>query len=380
MIYLDNAATTKLKEKALEKMVPYLTEEYGNPSALYLHGGHARHALEDARDVIAGLIGAERDEIVFTSGGSESDSLAVIGYARANRHKGHHIVTSSIEHHAVLNACKALEKEGFEVTYVDPSADGIVSVNDIEKALRSDTILVSLMTANNEVGTLQPVNETGMLCRSRGIAFHTDAVQAFGHIPTDVRENFADLMSVSAHKFGGPKGTGFLFVRRGTVLQPLVYGGGQEWGLRNGTENVAGIIAMAAAAEDCIKNLKETQEKVLRLRERLIDGVMNAIEDAKLNGDRTRRLPGNADFMIRSVRAESLVIRLAARGICVSASSACASRDNRPSHVLSAMGLSDEEAVSSLRITIGEENTAEEIDATVEALKTTVEDLRSLRR
>ena len=361
-------------------MMPYLTEEYGTPSALYLLGGHARHAVEDARDVISGLIGAERDEIVFTSGGSESDSLAIMGFARANRQKGRHIVTSSIEHHAVLNACKALEKEGFEVTYVDPSTDGIVSAESIEMALRSDTILVSLMTANNEVGTLQPVGETGALCRARGIAFHTDAVQAFGHIPTDVRETFADLMSVSAHKFGGPKGTGFLYVRRGTVLQPIVYGGGQELGLRNGTENVAGIVAMAAAAKDCFKNLTETTGKVLALRERLIDRVTNEIEDVRLNGDRKRRLPGNADFMIRSVRAESLVIRLAARGICVSASSACASRDNRPSHVLSAMGLSDEEAVSSLRITIGEENTAEEIDTTVEELKTAVEDLRSLRR
>ncbi len=378
MIYLDNAATTKLKATALSAMMPFLTDEYGNPSAIHMQGGKARRAVETAREEIAALINAERDEIIFTSGGSESDTLAIAGFMK-DKPKGSHIITSGIEHPAVLNVCREMENNGFSVTYLKPNVNGIIDTDDIKRSIRPETVLISIMAANNETGAIQRIKEAGVIAHENSIAFHTDAVQAFGHIPLDVKDMHIDMMSVSGHKFGGPKGSGFLFVKRGAGISPVVFGGGQERGLRSGTENVPGIVGLASAAKECHGEMPNVSKRVTALKKLLCDMALREIEDVKINGDINNSLPGTCNFLIPGCRGESIVIRLSSRDICISSASACASGHDAPSHVLKAMGLSDEEAVSSVRFSIGENNTEEEIIKAFRELKDVVSDLREIR-
>ncbi len=378
MIYLDNAATTKLKATALSAMMPFLTDEYGNPSAIHMQGGKARRAVETAREEIAALVNAERDEIVFTSGGSESDTLAIAGFMK-DKPKGSHIITSGIEHPAVLNVCREMENNRFSVTYLKPNVNGIINTDDIKRSIRPETVLISIMAANNETGAIQRIKEAGFIAHENSIAFHTDAVQAFGHIPLDVKDMHIDMMSVSGHKFGGPKGSGFLFVKRGAGISPVVFGGGQERGLRSGTENVPGIVGLASAAKECHGEMPNVSKRVTALKKLLCDMTLREIEDVKINGDINNSLPGTCNFLIPGCRGESIVIRLSSRDICISSASACASGHDAPSHVLKAMGLSDEDAVSSVRFSIGENNTEEEIIKAFRELKDVVSDLREIR-
>lgn len=380
MIYLDNAATTKLKKCAKEAMMPYFDEEYANPSGLYLPAGKARRGVEEARDTLAGILNAERNEIVFTSGGSESNNLAIRGFCLENRKKGKHIVTSLIEHPSVLNTMHALEREGFEVTYVKPDSEGIISPEEFEKALRSDTILASVMHANNEIGVVQDIKTLAGIAHGERVCFHTDAVQSFGHEKTDVQALGVDMLSISSHKFGGPKGTGALYIKSDTALQPVIYGGEQERGLRAGTENVPGIVGMATAACDASKYIEANNARILRLRDMLINGIMDCIPDVTLNGSRERRLAGNVNLAFHGVQGESIIIRLSAVGICAATGSACTALSRIPSHVLTAIGLSEREASSSVRITIGADNTEEEIEQVIETMKKIVSELRMIRR
>jgi len=377
-IYLDNAATTAMAPGVLDAMRPYFEAEYANPAGAYAFAGETNQKVEEARRAIADTLSAKPQEIYFTGGGSESDNWALKGIASALKSKGKHIITSKIEHHAVLNACAFLEKNGFEVTYLDVDDFGFVRPEDLEAAIRPDTILVSIMFANNEIGTIEPVRELASVCKRHNVLFHTDAVQAYGHLSINVNDPGIDLLSASAHKFGGPKGTGFLYIRSGVRIDPLIHGGSQERGKRGGTTNVPGVIGMAKAAEIAQATLQERAEREIALRDRLIAGVEKEIPYVRLNGDRENRLPNNAHFCFRFIEGESLLLLLDRAGICASSGSACTSGSLDPSHVLLAIGLPHEIAHGSVRLTLSHENTEAEIDETVSQLKRIVERLRSM--
>ena len=378
MIYLDNAATTRVSAEVFEAMKPYFCEQYANPSAIYSFAGSAAKAVDEARRQSAALIGAQPNEIYFTAGGSESDNWAVKAAAEASAAKGKHLITSVIEHHAVLHTFEYLEKHGFEVTYLPVDEDGIVKLDALEAAIRKDTTLISVMAANNEIGTIQPLKEIGALAKKNGILFHTDAVQAYGHIPLDVDALNIDLMSVSGHKFHGPKGIGFLYIRKGVRLGAFIHGGAQERARRAGTHNTPGIVGLGTAAALAAAQMKENIEKETKLRDYLIKRVLEEITYSRLNGHRVNRLPNNANFCFRFIEGESLLILLDQKGICASSGSACTSGSLDPSHVLLAIGLPHEIAHGSLRLTLSEETTQEEIDVTVEAIKNIVERLRAM--
>ena len=362
VIYADNAATTAMSDKAIGAMLPYLKEVYGNPSSLYSAGQVAKEALEEARAKIAKYLNAEPREIYFTSGGSEADNQALRSLALNGERKGKkHIISTAFEHHAVLHVLKKLEKEGFEVTYLDVHENGLVTAEQVEKAIRPDTAFVTVMYANNEVGTIQPVREIGEVCKRFNVLFHTDAVQAAGHIPVDVKADNIDMLALSAHKFHGPKGVGALYCRRGIPLVTLIEGGAQESGRRAGTENVGGIVSMSVALGEACENMSANTEKLIKLRDKLIDGLTK-IPHSKLNGDRNARLPSNVNISFEGVEGESLILDLNQRGICVSSGSACTTASLEPSHVLLALGLPHEVAHGSLRLSLSEYNTEEEID------------------
>jgi len=379
-IYLDHAATTPVSEPVLEAMIPFFKNSWGNASSVYGTGREARKAVEKARRQVAEAIGAEPREILFTGCGSESDNLAVKGTAFALKEKGRHIITTAIEHPAVLNTCRWLEKQGFEVTYIYPDKKGLIDPEQIRLSIREDTILISMMAANNEIGTIEPVAEVGAVAREKGICFHTDAVQAAGAVPISVNEWNADLLSISAHKFHGPKGTGALYVRHGTHIDSLIHGGEQERGLRAGTENVPGIVGLGAAIEIASRNLKQNVVRTAFLRDRLIDRILAEIPGTKLNGAREGRLPNNCNISFDRIDGEALLLRLDLAGIAASSGSACTAGSQEISHVLKAIGLTDQEAKGSLRLTTGTGNTEEEIDETVTAIHEIVNDLRSLFR
>ena len=377
-IYLDNASTTPVRPEVLEAMMPYYSEEFGNPSSIYPLGQRAADAVAEARDVLAGALGAKSSEVYFTSGGSEADNWAIKGFARANAKKGRHIVTSSIEHHAVLHTCQALEREGFEVTYLPVDSEGVVSPEEFEEALRPDTILASVMFANNEIGTVQPVAELARIAHEHGVAFHTDAVQAFCHESIDVRALGIDMLSASAHKLYGPKGAGLLYVKRGVKLENLIDGGQQERGRRATTENVPGIVGFAKAAELALAERSLQHARQSALRDHAIERILAEIPHAKLNGSRTARLANNVNVSFEFIEGEGMLLQLAARGICVSSGSACTSGSLDPSHVLLAIGLPHEIAHGSLRMTLGRDTTLEDVDFAVDSLKTTLSNLRAM--
>lgn len=377
-VYADNAATTKLSENSLNAMMPLLKEDYGNPSSLHTIGQKAKEYLEEARESIANLIGAKPKEIYFTSGGSEADNQAIRTAAYLGAKKGKkHIISSKFEHHAVLHTLNALEKEGFTVTLLDVYSNGIVKVSDVENAITDETCLVTIMTANNEIGTIQPIAEIGRVCREKGVLFHTDAVQAVGHIPVNVNDMNVDMLSVSAHKFHGPKGVGLLYVRTGIPIKNLIEGGAQERGKRAGTENTAGIVGMAAALKDSVENLEKNAKKVSAMRDRLIDGL-KSIEKSRINGDLENRLPGTLNMCFEGIEGESLLLLLDARGICASSGSACTSGSLDPSHVLLSIGVPVEIAHGSLRLSISEYNTMEEMNHIVNSVPEVVSYLRSI--
>ncbi|ADQ41217.1 cysteine desulfurase NifS [Caldicellulosiruptor acetigenus I77R1B] len=378
IIYFDHAATTPLKKEVLDEMMPYLTEQYGNPSTIYKLGREAKKAIELARERVAKALNADIQEIYFTSGGTESDNWALKGVAFANKDKGKHIITTTIEHHAVLHPLKYLEGLGFEVTYVPVEPNGIVDPQRIKEAIRDDTILISVMLANNEIGTIQPVKEIAKIAKEKGIIVHTDAVQAVGQIPVDVKDLGVDLLSLSAHKFYGPKGVGALYIRKGTKIHPFSHGGAQERNRRAGTENVAGIVGLGKAIELATQSLSEYAAKLQKLRDKLIDGVLSKIDYVRLNGDRNQRLPNNANFSFEFIEGESLLLMLDMKGIAASSGSACTSGSLDPSHVLLAIGLEHEVAHGSLRITLGEDNTEEDIDYLLEVLPEIVSRLREM--
>ncbi|MGE5552007.1 MAG: cysteine desulfurase NifS [Bacteroidota bacterium] len=378
-VYLDHAATTPVDPRVFEAMRPYYTEKFGNPSSIHWYGREARAAIDQARLDVARLLGAsDPAEIIFTSGGSEADNMAIKGAAHALRGKGKHLITSGVEHHAVYDAMGYLKKEGYDVTYLPVDADGLVSPDELQAALREDTVLVSVMLANNEVGTIEPVRELAAIAKKRGVLFHTDAVQAVGAIPVDVRELGVDLLSLSAHKFYGPKGIGVLYARRGVKLTQLIHGGGQERNRRAGTENVAGIVGLAAALRYAVEELPGHAAHLTGLRDRLIDGVLGRIEHVRLNGHRTKRLPGNANFSFEFIEGESLLLNLDLAGVAASSGSACTSGSLEPSHVLLGMGLCHEIAHGSLRLTLGRENTAEDVDYVLSILPGIVDRLRAM--
>lgn len=378
IIYFDHAATTPLKKEVLDEMMPYLTEQYGNPSTIYKLGREAKKAIELARERVAKALNAEVQEIFFTSGGTESDNWALKGVAFANKDKGKHIITTAIEHHAVLHPLKYLEGLGFEVTYVPVEPNGIVDPQKVKDAIRDDTILISVMLANNEIGTIQPVKEIAKIAKEKGIIVHTDAVQAVGQIPVDVKDLGVDLLSLSAHKFYGPKGVGALYIKKGTRIHPFSHGGAQERNRRAGTENVAGIVGLGKAIELATTNLSEYANKLQKLRDKLIDGVLSKIDYVRLNGDKVNRLPNNANFSFEFIEGESLLLMLDMKGIAASSGSACTSGSLDPSHVLLAIGLEHEIAHGSLRITLGEDNTEEDIDYLLEVLPEIVSRLREM--
>lgn len=378
MIYLDNAATTKVNKKVLESMMPYFSEIYCNPSAAYSFATKGRIAIEEARNHAAKLIGASDMEIYFTSGGSESDNWAIKAVAESFSDKGKHIITTKIEHHAVLHTCEYLERHGFDITYLNVDSDGKVRLDELKKSIREDTILISVMTANNEIGTIQPVAEIGKIAHGKGILFHTDAVQAYGHIPINVDEMNIDLLSASGHKFNGPKGVGIMYIRKGVKIRSFIHGGSQERGRRAGTYNVPGIAGLGTAAKLAMENMAKRAEKEKELRDYFIDRISAEIPYTVLNGHREDRLPNNINFCFRFVEGESVLIMLDQAGICASSGSACTSGAIDPSHVLRAIGLSDEMAHESLRLTLSYENTKEEIDTVVGELKRIVERLRGM--
>lgn len=375
---MDHASTTPMAPEVIEAMNAAFVEIFGNASSLHQPGLSARAALEEARERVAGLIGAEAGEVYFTSGGTESDNLAIRGAALANRDRGRHIITTSIEHPAVLEPCKALEKEGFEVTYLPVTREGLVEVEALEEAIREDSILISIMHANNEIGTIQPIAEAGELARSRGIVFHTDAVQTVGKIPAKVDDLGVDLLSISSHKLHGPKGVGALYIRKKTPIEPIIFGGGHERGMRSGTENVPGIVGLAAASELAERNLEGEMVRISGMRDRLADYVLERVEDTWVNGSRTKRLPNNLNLGFSFIEGEALLLRLDAEGIAVSTGSACSSKKTVASHVLTAIGLRPQEAHGSLRITLGRENTDEEVDRVGEAIVEVAESLRAM--
>ena len=377
-IYADNAATTKMSKTAFEAMLPYITDIYGNPSSLHSAGQAAADALRKARADMADALGCEPSEIIFTSGGSEADNQAIISAAAIGEKKGKkHIISSAFEHHAVLHTLKKLEKQGFEVTLLDVGKNGIINPDDVAKAITDSTCLVTIMFANNEIGTIQPIAEIGKICRENGVIFHTDAVQAAGHIKIDVKEQNIDMLSLSAHKFHGPKGVGALYAKKGIRLINLIEGGAQERGKRAGTENVPAIVSMAAALTEAVQEIDENAKKVSILRDRLIAGL-SKIPHSALNGDPSRRLPGNVSFCFEGIEGESLLLLLDAKGICASSGSACTSGSLDPSHVLLAIGRPHEVAHGSLRLTLSEENTEEEIDYMIKEITEVVGYLREL--
>ncbi|HEY8391252.1 MAG TPA: cysteine desulfurase NifS [Capillibacterium sp.] len=378
MIYLDHAATTPVKPEVLEAMLPYFTKEYGNPSSVYRLAQRNKKALDDARATVAKNLGAQPNEIFFTSGGTESDNWAIKGMAEALREKGNHIITTNIEHHAVLHTCQYLEKHGFEVTYLPVDKDGLITPAQVEAAIRPETILISVMYANNEIGTIMPIAEIGAVAKKHGIVFHTDAVQAVGQLPIDVKAQNIDLLSLSGHKFYGPKGTGVLYVRRGLKLPSYLHGGGQERGRRAGTENVPGIVGLAKAIDLAYQNLEAKNAKIKALRDYLIDGICERIPYCRLNGHREKRLPNNVNFSFEFVEGESLLLLLDMEGIAASSGSACTSGSLDPSHVLLALGLPHELAHGSVRFTLGEDNTKEEIDEVLAKLPAFVERMREM--
>ena len=377
-IYLDNAATTRTAPEVVEAMLPYFSEHYGNPSSIYSLGTESKKAVSQVREAIAESLGAANNEIYFTAGGTESDNWAIKATAEAYAQKGKHIITSAIEHHAVLHTCEYLEKRGFEVTYVGVDENGILKLDELERAIRPDTILISVMFANNEIGTIQPVKEIGRIAKEHGILFHTDAVQAYGQLPIDVDEYQIDMLSASAHKLNGPKGIGFLYIRKGLKTRSFIHGGAQERNRRAGTENVPGIVGLGAASRRAFARMEEKTAKETELRDYLIRRIEEEVPYCRLNGDRTRRLPNNVNFSFRFVEGESLLIMLDMRGICASSGSACTSGSLDPSHVLLAIGLPHEIAHGSLRLTLSEETTREELDTTVEAIKEIVARLRDM--
>ncbi|MBB3170345.1 cysteine desulfurase NifS [Parvibacter caecicola] len=377
-IYLDNASTTRMRPEVLDAMLPYFTEQYGNPSSIYPLGQEASDAVAEARSSLAGCIGAQPREVFFTSGGSESDNWAIKGFARANVAKGRHIITSAVEHHAVLHTCAALEKEGFEVTYLPVDGDGLVSVEDFKAAIRSDTILASIMFANNEIGTIQSIAELASAAHEAGVVFHTDAVQAFGHEYINVEEMGIDMLSASAHKLYGPKGMGLLYVRKGVKLLNLIDGGQQERGRRATTENVSGIVGFAKAAQLAEAEREAVHGSQLALRDHAIERILREIPHAKLNGSWESRLANNVNFSFEFIEGEGMLLQLAARGICVSSGSACTSGSLDPSHVLLAIGLPHEIAHGSLRMTLGRDTTLEDVDFAIDSLKATLANLRSM--
>lgn len=377
-IYMDNAATTRVTEPVFEAMRPYFCEIFGNPSSVHAFGREARKAVEQARRQVATALGAQAGEIYFTGSGTEADNWALRGAAYAQKARGRHIITTQIEHHAVLHAAEQLEKEGFEVTYLPVGEDGIVSLEALEKALRPDTTLVSIMAANNEIGAIQPIREAAKLAKAHGALFHTDAVQAIGCVPIDVKADGIDLLSLSGHKFHAPKGVGALYIRSGVKLQRLIYGGAQEKTQRGGTENVASIVGMGKAIELAMESMESRNAYVSGLRDRLIEGILQRIPETRLNGHRTQRLSGNANVSIRYIEGEALLLSLDMKGIAGSSGSACTSGSLDPSHVLLAIGLPHEIAHGSLRLSLSEENTAEEVDYTIDALVEIVERLRAM--
>lgn len=377
-IYLDNAATTAMKPEVAEAMMPYFTEIYSNPSSVYSFAGKAKKAMEDAREQIAGFVGAKAAEIYFTGGGSESDNWAIKAVAESYKEKGKHIITSKIEHHAVLHTCEWLEKNGYEVTWLDVDENGIISLSELEKAIRPDTILITIMFANNEIGTIEPVKEIGEIARKHGVLFHTDAVQAFAHVPIDVEEMNIDLLSASGHKFYGPKGIGFLYIKNGVKIGSLIHGGAQERSRRAGTHNVPGIVGMAKAAELAIDSMEESIKKETEVRDYLISRIEKEIPFVRVNGDREKRLPNNVNVCFRFVEGESLLIMLDQKGICASSGSACTSGSLDPSHVLLAIGLPHEIAHGSVRLTLSDTTTMEDADYVVDNLKMIVERMRSM--
>lgn len=377
-VYVDNAATTAMSDIAVKAMLPYLKETYGNPSSLHTVGQRAKEALEDARQKVAKCLNCDAREIYFTSGGSEADNQAIRSAALNGARKGKkHIISTAFEHHAVLHTLKKLEKEGFEVTYLDVHENGIVTAEEVAAAIRQDTALVTIMFANNEVGTIQPIKEIGAVCREKGVVFHTDAVQAVGHIPVDVQAQNIDMLSLSAHKFHGPKGVGALYCRRGIPLLTFIDGGAQERGKRAGTENIAGIVATAAALEEACENMQKNCERLQRLRDKIIDGLLK-IPYSKLNGDRWHRLPANVNLSFEGTEGESLLLHLDAAGICASSGSACTTASLEPSHVLLALGLKHEIAHGSLRISLSDENTEEDADYILQKVPKAVEKVRAV--
>jgi cysteine desulfurase len=373
---MDNAATTSCSEQVQQAMLPYLSEKYGNPSSLYQLAAEARNAVEEARKIVAASIGALPEEIYFTGGGSESDNMALKATAMVMREKGRHIITTKIEHHAVLNSCEWLERQGFEVTYLNVDCFGIVNMQELIAAIRPDTILISVMAANNEIGTIQPIEQIGAIARRKGILFHTDAVQAYTQLPIHVNMLPIDMMSVSAHKIHGPKGVGFLYIRNGTPIESFIHGGAQEGGRRAGTENVAGIVGLSKAAQIAMKTMQERRMKEIRIRNYMIQKIQREIPRTKLNGDIVRRLPNNINVCFEGIEGESLVILLDMEGICASTGSACTSGSGKPSHVLLALGLPEELAHGSLRLTISEETTRQDADYAIMKLKNAVSQLR----
>ena len=377
-IYLDNAATTKTAPEVLDAMLPYFSEFYGNPSSIYSLAAQSKKAVTDAREVIAESLGAKAQDIYFTAGGSEADNWAIKAAAEAYAGKGRHIITSKIEHHAVLHTCEYLQKQGYEITYVGVDEQGVLNLDELKEAIRPDTILISIMFANNEIGTIQPMKEIGEIAKTNGILFHTDAVQAYGQVPIDVEEYNIDMLSASGHKLNGPKGIGFLYIRKGLKLRSFIHGGAQERSRRAGTENVPGIVGLGAAVSRAMATMRARSEYEISLRDYLISEIEAKIPYCRLNGDRVKRLPNNVNFSFRFIEGESLLIMLDMKGICASSGSACTSGSLDPSHVLLAIGLPHEIAHGSLRLTLSEETTREDIDTTVTAVAEIVAKLRAM--
>ena len=378
MIYLDNAATTKTRPEVVEAMFPYFTESYGNPSSVYTFSAKSKEAVTKAREIIADSLGVKSNEIYFTAGGSEADNWALVAAAEAYEAKGKHIITSKIEHHAILHTCEYLEKRGYEVTYLDVDENGVVKLDELKKAIRPDTILISIMFANNEIGTIEPIKEIGAIAKEHGILFHTDAVQAYGHVPISADEYNIDMLSASGHKINGPKGIGFLYIRKGVKIRSFIHGGAQERRRRAGTENVPGIVGFGKAVQLAMDEMEERTKKEVEMREYLMEKVLREVPFTRINGSRTSRLPNNINFAFQFIEGESLLIKLDMAGICGSSGSACTSGSLDPSHVLLAIGLPHEIAHGSLRLTLSEENTMEEMDITADKIKEIVAYLREL--
>ncbi len=378
LVYLDHAATTSARPEVVDAMMPYFTKEFGNPSSIYSFASKNKDVVEHSRGIIANALGADKEEIYFTGSGSEADNWALIASAEAYGDKGRHIITSKIEHHAILNTCKYLEQKGYEITYLNVDEKGLVNLEELESAIRCDTILVSIMFANNEIGTIEPVAEIGRIAHAHGTLFHTDAVQAFGQVPINVQEMNIDMLSASGHKFNGPKGTGFLYMKKGLLLKSFIHGGHQERGMRAGTENVSGIAGIGKAAEIAVATMDERIKKETMLRDYLINRLMKEIPYIRVNGHESKRLPNNVNVSFQFADGESILIMLDIAGICASSGSACTAGSSAPSHVLTAIGLPYEIARSAIRMTLGYENTKEEMDYTADNIKQIIENLRNM--